>query len=125
MQIPLARMDEVSLAASGREAVELLRSGNIAALADRFGYALAFDRDAATAIRDDLATCSLDAANFGIPDSDADVTVKYFEPNATGILALIECRFRTHRGTQALLELVVSGQGDERHVTLEQIGIAT
>ena len=57
MQITDNHIDEVSLAALGTEANCLLCSGNIPTLVERFGYARAFNREPATAIRENLASC--------------------------------------------------------------------
>ena len=45
MQISDSQTDEASLAAFGVDAVQLLCAGDIAAIVDRYGYAIAFDRD--------------------------------------------------------------------------------
>ena len=80
----------------GVEALHLLCSGNIAALADRFGYALAYDREPATAIKDDLRFCleQLGSSSLELPLDPAS-KVEYFKPNDTGLLAVVECLART------------------------------
>ena len=55
MQITDAQKDDVSLAAIGVEVCNLLWKGDTKVLASRFGYALAFDRDWAIALAEDLA----------------------------------------------------------------------
>jgi hypothetical protein len=74
-------IDTKSLAALGVEALHLLCSGNIAALADRFGYALAYDREPATAIKDDMRFCleQLGSSSLELP-LDPAPKVQYFKP---------------------------------------------
>jgi hypothetical protein len=51
--------------------------------------------------------------------------VKYFGPNDTGLFAVVECSIQVAEGATVLLELVVSGKGEEKHITLEDIsGVA-
>jgi hypothetical protein len=80
MLIPDRQTDEDSLAIFAAEAVRLLCSGNFADLAERFGYALAFDRDPAAAIGEDLSLClaQLHAAGFRPAPSRPAVKVRLF-----------------------------------------------
>ena len=115
-------IDTKSLAALGVEALHLLCSGNIAALADRFGYALAYDREPATAIKDDLRFCleQLGSSSLELP-LDPAPKVQYFKPNDTGLLAVVECLARTDNGAAVLVSLIVAGNDADKHVTLEDI----
>ena len=47
--------------------------------------------------------------------------VGYFKSNKTGLLALVEGRASTNSGKAILVELVVTGRGDEKFITLEDI----
>ena len=125
MQIADDQTAESSLAALGAEAAQLLCAGDIPALAARFGYALAFDREPVAAIREDLASClaELQATGFAQGHKHA-VTVRYFEPNDSSIFALIECLAPTIDGPGVQLELVVTLAGTNKHVTLEQLSAA-
>ena len=125
MQITNDQTSESSLAAFGTEAVQLLCSGNVPALAARFGYALAFDREPVAAIRQDLASCLDQLQATGLAQgSKHTATVRYCEPNDSSIFALVECLAPTTDGSGVLLELVVTGQGADKHVTLEQLSAA-
>jgi hypothetical protein len=118
--------DPASLAAYGVEAVRLLRSGKIDALANRFGYALAYGREPAAAIREDLKRCltELSASSLAPSHDDPVPTVKYFEPNDTKLFALVECRAAADNGSKVLVELIVAGDESARHISLEDISAA-
>lgn len=110
------------LADLGARAVQLLCAGDFSALAQQFGYALAYDRDPATAIREELALslAEIGASALGSPPN-ALPSVSYFEPNDTGLFALVEQRIPADGNGHVLLELVVSAQGSDKHVVLEQV----
>jgi hypothetical protein len=119
-------LDTKTLAALGVEALRLLYDGNIADLAARFGYALAYQREPARAIQDDLKLClaELGASSLQAP-LDPEPKVKYFEPNDTGLLAVVECLALADNGSRVLIELIVAGNDAETHVTLEDISAVT
>jgi hypothetical protein len=110
----------------GVEALRLLCSGKIVDLATRFGYALAYQREPAGAIQDDLKFClaELGASSLQTP-LDPATKVKYFKPNDTGLLAVVECLALADDGTQVLVELVVTRNDAEKHATLEDISAVT
>ena len=126
MQIDARQINNRDLAALGREAVGLLLSNELDVLAARFGYALAYDREPAAAIRAELAE-SLAAVGGTVlspSQSQAEPVVKYFAPNDTRLLALVECVVTTDTGSGILVELIVTGTQHESHITLEQISAA-
>jgi len=50
---------------------------------------------------------------------------KYFAPNDTGLFAAVECTVPVADGAAVLLELIVAGKGEEKHITVEDIsGVA-
>lgn len=111
-----------ALAAIGSQAVQLLCSEDFSALAGRFGYSLAYDREPALAIREDLASslAEIGASRLGRPPG-ATPSVSYFNPNDAGLFALIEQRVPADNGEHVLLELIVTARGAEKHVLLEQV----
>ena len=119
------RTDTTSLSALGVEAVRLLCSQDINGLATRFGYALAFDREPAVAIEEDLRSClvELRAASL-VPAPKQTSTVKYLEPNDSGLFAVVESLALTDNGAKVLVELIVTDKQGEKHITLEQISVA-
>lgn len=115
-----------SLIALGNEASSLLCAGDIDRLADRFGYALAYGREKSAAISEDLRRClaELGATEFVPRAEHASVSVKYFASNDTGLRALVECLVPNVGSGGLLLELVVTGNGDNGYLTLEDISVA-
>ncbi|WP_266172035.1 hypothetical protein [Dyella subtropica] len=114
--------DQQSLLRIGAEAAALLVGRDFCALADRFGYALAYDRKVSDAIEVDLASC-LAQADQELEQATPWQTVKYFKPNATNLFAVVEYVARMPEGPAVLVELIVSGDGSERHITLEDISL--
>jgi hypothetical protein len=114
-----------ALEALGLQATQLLCSGDFSTLAKQFGYALAYDRDPASAIREELSTslAELGASALGPPPSSLP-SVSYFNPNDTGLLALVEQRIPTDNKHHILLELIVSTDGSDKYVVLEQVSAA-
>jgi len=123
MQVTEDQTDAQSLSALGAEAVVLLVSRDFDTLADRFGYALAHGREVAEAIEFDFAACLSESEGSAdrTDRTGRPVTVKYFQTNDAGLLAAVECIAYVAEGAAILLELVVTGTGAERHVTLEGI----
>ncbi|HET6588062.1 MAG TPA: hypothetical protein VFG67_09880 [Oleiagrimonas sp.] len=122
MEISGNQLDEASLAAFGVEALQLLATGNIAVLAERFGYALAFDQEPASAIQRDLESslASVGANSLALADAEAP-SVTYFKPSDPGLFALIEGRAPTNNGKAVLVELIVAGNEAKKRLALEQI----
>jgi hypothetical protein len=113
------------LADFGSHAAQLLCSGDFVTLAKQFGYVLAYERDPATAIQDELtlSLAEVGATSLGLA-SNASPSVSYFKPNDTGLLALIEQYIPTNGNGHVLLELVVCSGGEGKHIGLEQISPA-
>lgn len=122
MQIIDGRTDEVTLATIGCEAVQLLCADEIGVLAARFGYTLAFDRELEIAIREDLVKCLNQLEFSGLAmDVEFGQEVTFFQPNDVGLFALIACDIPTINGRGILVELVVTSNGTDKYVTLEDI----
>lgn len=122
MQVTADQTSVASLAAFGSQATILLCSGEIATLAAEFGYALAHGREPALAIHEELAASlsELGASSVLAPPATLP-RVSYFKPNDTGLFALVEQRISTDNGKHILLELIVTGSGAKKFVTLEQV----
>ena len=118
--------DPSSLAAYGAEVIRLLCSGRIDTVANRFGYSLAHGREPAVAIREDLGRCltELKATSLATSLNHAAPTVKYFEPNDTRLVAVVECLARADNGSNVLVELIVQGDEHGKHTALEDISAA-
>ncbi len=122
MQIAEHQLHEAFLRALGAQAMQLLLDGEIFELAERFDYALKYDLDPAVAIQQDLEVCLAEIGATGISSIPEQVLkVGYFQANDSGLYAVIEGQLLTDIGKALLVELVVTGDDTEKHVTLEQI----
>ena len=121
MQIPENKVDEKSLTALGMDALRLLHSGDLSALADRFGYVRSFHRKPLDAIRDEIDSClaSLSATRIAKSASSSTVHIKYFKPNDAALFALVECVAATDNSGYLLMELIVTTQDLHKHITIE------
>ena len=122
MQITADQTSVGSLAAFGSQATILLCAGQISQLAEQYGYALAQGREPSLAIQKELAASlnQLGASSVLEPPA-ASPRVSYFKPNDTGLFALVEQQIPTDNGKHVLLELIVTGSGPQKFVTLEQV----
>ena len=121
MNLAIDGTDHEVLNALGRQCVQLLRDGNFEAVAQLFGYAVAFDRPASLAIAADLQMAITDAgASNLVPHIDPELAVVRFKPEQE-LLAIVECRLRTNEGSSILVELVVTRSDGRAVVCLEQI----
>jgi hypothetical protein len=122
VQLATDHRDVDSLRALGTEAIRLLCVGDLEGLYERFGYALAFDRDPIAAIHEDLASSlSQVSATALVQTGYENIRVSYFSANETGLFALVECLLRTDNGKHLLLELIVTRDGPDAYITLEQL----
>lgn len=126
MRLSPCEVSEVVLAQHGHVLVALLKQGEYCSVAERFGYALAFDKDPALAIQNELASCVADFRDRKLSQTSSatSVVVKYFEPNDSNLFAVVECEFEGPQGCPVLAELIVTTNGEDRYVSLEQISIA-
>lgn len=125
MQLRAQELDAESLAELGEEARRLLYAGDIETLAARFGYALAFDRTPAAAIRAELACCFEQMGSSRlVADGWEPSRVGYFGPDDTGLIALVECFLPAENGTSVHVEVIVTRAGSETYATLEQVSAA-
>lgn len=125
MKIYRDQSESASLAAFGIDAARLLVAGHIHTLVEQFGYARALGRDCTEAVRADLATAlaELGAARVVCADRQGP-RVSYYKANDTGLFALVECLVPTENGKFVLLELVVTTDGNNTHITLEGLSSA-
>jgi len=124
MKLLPSQTDERSLSALGEEARALLLRRDFALLANRFGYALAYDRAPAAAIEADYLRAAASPLTAST-NAHQPIGVKYFALNDTGLFAVVECPVPVAEGATVLLELVVAGKGSDLHITVEDIsGVA-
>lgn len=108
------------LAAFAENAAQMLIAGRYEELAASFGYALAFGRDCASAIRLDLARCLAELGATRLVDTVGSITVSTFAADAD-VIALVECMLSAEPEGRVLMELVVTGSRAQLHLTLEQL----
>ncbi len=120
MKLLPAQFETAALLELGYEARALLMQRDFSALANRFGYALAYGRPIAAALEADC----INPVTSALPSASNDnqpVSVTYFAPNETGLFALVECIVPTSNDKSLLLELIVAGKGEEKHISIEDI----
>ena len=126
MQISADQSDEATLSAFGVEAVQLLGAGDMSGLTLRFGYALAYGRALDVAVHEDLERClgELHASRLVPAATPGRAKVTYVVADNSGLFAVVEVPVPTDNGAAVLVELVVSGSGQSKHITLEQLSAA-
>ena len=112
------QLDKPSLARFGEEACRLFVTRDFHGLADTFGYAMAYNRDIATAIETDFDHCTQHSQPGGTVES---ITVKHFTPNDTGLLSVVEGVLLLDKGVRVLIELIVAKNGANKNLYLEDI----
>ena len=123
MEIEASQLTEEFLLQAGEEASRLLQARKFIEVAEKFGYALAFDASPAAAIERDAeeaASRQLDPDAFP-PPSFSGTKVSYFQPNGTGLRALVECSIEYNPGQRVLAELVVAENEGRLNLFLEQV----
>jgi hypothetical protein len=118
MKIDDDQLNNSALSCFGIEAVGLLLSGNYVELAQRFGYSMSYARVPAEAIKEDFANCCPSNSSRWFNPS---IVVKYFKPNVSELLAVVECNIQLGTGAQVLIELVATRASDGIYLTLEDI----
>jgi len=101
-----------------------LCTGEVDALAARFGYAVALGRGPATAISEDLAECLGQVGAINLASNfEFDCNVKFFASNSSKLLAIVECVVPAVNGNDVLVEIAVTSDGSNSYATLEQISV--
>jgi len=120
------QFNESSLSRLGEEACRLLIVKDFAGLAEKFGYALALNYAPAVKIEMDFQSClsGCSVAHPGSCSNIESVTVKHFKPNDTGLISLIECVVLVENKARVLVELIVTKNGKDLYLYLEQVSAA-
>ncbi len=110
-------IEEQNLESIGLSVFEMLRKGKFKDIAENYGYALCFDRDAEAAIKDDfkiaVSQCAGDIDTF-----QAKVKVSRFKPNETGLSYSIECDIQLEQSSGVIVDIILNTKGQ---FYLEQI----
>jgi hypothetical protein len=120
MKLLSTQTDQAILSRFGEEAVALVIRQDFDALAIRFGYALAWNREPAIALKDDCERAASSPLKSK-PDYGVLVVVKYFKQNDTGPFALVECAIPLTDGGAVGMDLIVAGNGEEKSISVEDI----
>ena len=116
----ITQIDVPFLSQLGSEAIALFAKRDFQGVADRFGYALSFDRHPTLAIEADFDA----ALSEGQPPSlekASSITVKYFKANSTHLAAVVECVMPDASGVPVLIDLIVAGTESPWHISVEDI----
>ena len=127
MKLLAAQVNADSLSELCTEAVRLLCRGDIDTLAGRYGYALSYSREPATAIREDLRRCLSETGAASLVTGPALPVPRvgfYPQPNSSNLVAGVECLVPADNGTNVLVELIVTTDGAAQYITLEDLTAA-
>jgi hypothetical protein len=116
----ITTIDKDSLVKIGAEAVALFAKRDFQGLANRFGYAMAFDRDPALAIAADLES-ALSRGEERAEQDEPSITVKYFKSNSLELIALVECVMLFDTKVPILIELIVNSLDEGMNIYLEDV----
>ena len=102
--------------------LDLLRTNQFELLVERYGYALAFERDPIDAVRIDLASALSDASGSELlPVRPSDLPVVFYKENTACLRAAIDCEVPTQGGRCISISFVVTGTETEQFFSLEDI----
>jgi hypothetical protein len=110
-------MEAAELENIGTELCQSLLNQNYASIAQRFGYAIAFKKSPATAIKEDFEHSVIESGGV-LENSKFNVTVKVFPKGTPGFINLIECRFVFANSDKEVLAEIIE---NEAGFYLEQI----
>lgn len=100
----------------------LLMTNQFKLLVERYSYATALGRDPVDAVRADLAQALLEAPGSQLLQvRSSDLKVVFYQDNATGLRAAIDCEIPTLAGKSIWVSFVVTGTKTEQFFTLEDI----
>jgi hypothetical protein len=114
-------LDNLSLSKFGEEACRFFIARDFSELANRFGYAFAYNQDPASAIEVDFDHC-LSGRSASLASIES-VTVKNFNTNNTGLVSVIECILLFDKSLRILIELIVAKKGEAHYIYLEDINM--
>lgn len=101
----------------------MVQKRDFSALAERFGYRLSLGRDPVLAIENDFAR-ALTNAKCSSSNTKQSIQVKYFQPNNIKLYAVVQCVTPISQNKAVLVDLIVTGEGNDKHITLEDISYA-
>lgn len=120
MKLLPTQTNEAALSGFGEEAVALVMRRDFETLANRFGYALAWNREPTAALKADYERAASSPLKSK-PGDRVSVVVKYFKPNDTGLFAVVECAIPLIDGGAVGMDLIVAGNGEEKGISVEDV----
>jgi len=127
MKLLKSQADETTLTNFGAKAAQLIKEQKYCELVEKFGYALAHDREKAEAVREDIERClSKDGSRRELSSfTQPKIVVKFFDPNYANLFVLVECWLPLKgMASNVLVELIVAGNENEKYLTLEDVSYA-
>ncbi|MBR7800108.1 hypothetical protein [Undibacterium fentianense] len=125
MRISYDQTFQTPLADIGAELVRMIKDRDYILIAERFGYAKAFDRPLAEAIATDIDFCHIEEGRTAVISlaNEARILVKYFkQPNSSNLFGLVECFLPLEQDAGELLaELIITIKDQEFYVCLEDV----
>lgn len=125
MKINFNQTYQVPLTDIGGELVRMIKDRDYHSIAERFAYALAYDRPILDAIVADIDFCLVGEERSATicQASEANILVSYFkQENGSNLIGLVECFMPLNQDTGKLLAtLIITASDQEYHVCLEDI----
>lgn len=125
MKINFNQTYQVPLTDIGAELVQMIKDRDYHSIAERFAYALAYDKPIVEAITADIDFCLVGEQRSATicQASEARILVSYFtQENGSNLFGLVECFMPLNQDTGELLAtLIVTASNQEYHVCLEDI----
>lgn len=123
MELLDGQCDEATLSAFGAEVSELIKLGQYRDLADRFGYAVAFERKEVEAIKEDIKRSLLEAGEMATISKSVVPSIRVFcyKPDAKPFYAAVECTLPLENAAGELLVSLMVFATDRKRIVLEDV----
>lgn len=125
MKITYNQTYQAPLTDIGAELVRMIKDRDYNLIAERFAYALAYDRPIAEAIASDIDFCLGGEGHSSVIGlaHEPRIQVSYFEqPNSSGLFGLVECFLPLENDTGELLAtLIITKEDQAYYVCLEDL----
>jgi hypothetical protein len=122
----------VTLTSVGESLITLFEQRNFQAIAQKFGYAVAFGRNLRAAISADIDACITESLVMrpgtgtktnSIASSENSLTITFFEPNDNGFYAEIECTFEAQQHCAVAAVLSVFHDTETANIDSETLNV--
>lgn len=118
MKITYNQAYQAPLTDIGAELVRMIKDRDYHLIAERFAYALAYDRPIAEAIASDIDFCLGGVGRSSVIGlaHEPRIQVSYFEqPNGSGLFGLVECFLPIENDTGELLATLIITKEDQAY----------